>query len=154
MAKTPPLTLATPIQYAKGVGDARAAELIGLGIHTCGGLLFHLPRDYLHYTDEAPISALKAGDMATVRGILLQTRLIPKRPRRFEALHDNRMESEMDAIGRKMHEAGKPMHDLGQQMDVLGKKMDASAKVADKQTRDIIRAAQAKGLAIPAPGAI
>jgi ATP-dependent DNA helicase RecG len=86
MAKTPPLTLATPIQYAKGVGDARAAELIGLGIHTCGGLLFHLPRDYLHYTDEAPISALKAGDMATVRGILLQTRLIPKRPRRFEAL--------------------------------------------------------------------
>ena len=50
------------------------------------GLLFHLPRDYLHYTDEAPISALKAGDMATVRGILLQTRLIPKRPRRFEAL--------------------------------------------------------------------
>lgn len=73
---------------------------------------------------------------------------------KFEALHDNRMESEMDAIGRKMHEAGKPMDALGKQMDVLGKKMDASAKVADKQTRDIIRAAQAKGLAIPAPGAI
>jgi ATP-dependent DNA helicase RecG len=82
----PPLTLATPIEYAKGVGPARAAELANLGIYTCGQLLFHLPRDYLHYTDEAPMAAMRAGDMATVRGTVLQTRLIPRKPRRFEVL--------------------------------------------------------------------
>ena len=34
MAATAPLTLTTPIQYAKGVGDARAAELLKLGIRS------------------------------------------------------------------------------------------------------------------------
>src|SRR5438128_2100023 len=81
-----PITLTTPIQYAKGVGDARAAELIRLGIRTCGDLLFFLPRDYLHFTDEAPIAAMRVGDVATIRGTILQTRL-HRRPRaRLEAL--------------------------------------------------------------------
>jgi ATP-dependent DNA helicase RecG len=93
MAKTPPLTLATPIQYAKGVGEARAAELANLGIYTCGQLLFHLPRDYLHYTDEAPMAQMQVGEVATVRGTVLQTRLIPRKPKRFEVLLE-------DAAGR------------------------------------------------------
>ncbi|MGN6368282.1 MAG: ATP-dependent DNA helicase RecG [Phycisphaerae bacterium] len=74
------------MNYAKGVGDVRAAELGALGIRTCGDLLFHLPRDYVHYTEEAPIAEIRPGEMATIRGTLLQTRLIPKKPRRFEAL--------------------------------------------------------------------
>ena len=81
-----PLTLSTPVNYAKGVGEIRAAELASLYIKTCSDLLFHYPRDYIHYSDEAPISQIKPGDMATIRGILLQTRLIPVKPRRFEAL--------------------------------------------------------------------
>src|SRR4029079_16999626 len=81
-----PLTLATPIMYAKGVGEVRAAEFASLYIKTCGDLLFHMPRDYLHYTDEAPMEAMKPGDVATIRGTILQTRLIPRPRKRFEAL--------------------------------------------------------------------
>ncbi|HUO09833.1 MAG TPA: ATP-dependent DNA helicase RecG [Phycisphaerae bacterium] len=89
-----PLTLSTPVNYAKGVGEVRAAELNSLGIRTCGDLLFHLPRDYVHYADEAPISEMRVGEMATIRGTLLQTRLIPRKPRRFEALLEDASGSE------------------------------------------------------------
>ncbi len=75
MVAKPPITLTTPIQYAKGVGEARAAQLAALGITTCGDLLFHLPRDYLHFTDEAPVAAMRVGEVATVRGTILQTRM-------------------------------------------------------------------------------
>jgi ATP-dependent DNA helicase RecG len=85
-APTLPLTLTTPVNYARGVGEIRAAQLAALDIKTCGDLLLHLPRDYIHFSDEAPVGAIKPGDMATIRGTLLQTRLIPKKPRRFEAL--------------------------------------------------------------------
>ena len=81
-----PLTLSTPIQYAKGVGPARAGQLAAMGIKTCADLLFYYPRDYLTVVAEAPVATLAAGTLATVRGTLLQTRLIPRRPRRFEAL--------------------------------------------------------------------
>jgi ATP-dependent DNA helicase RecG len=80
------ITLTTPVLYAKHVGEVRAAELVAMGLRSCGDLLFHFPRDYLRYTDEAPVSAMRPGDMATIRGTLLQTRLIPRKPRRFEAL--------------------------------------------------------------------
>ena len=75
MSEKPPITLNTPIQYAKGVGDKRAAQFAALDIKTCGDLLFHLPRDYLHFTDEAPVAAMRVGDVATVRGTILQTRM-------------------------------------------------------------------------------
>src|SRR3954463_16050502 len=94
-----PITLKTPIQYAKGVGDARAAELIKLGIQTCGDLLFYLPRDYLHFTDEAPIAAMRVGDVATVRGTILQTRMHGGRGRgksRLEALLEDEAVSGAD----------------------------------------------------------
>jgi len=88
MADALPLTLSTPMQYVKGVGPARAGQLLALNIRTCGDLLFHYPRDYLTYTAEASIKTVKVGEMATIRGILLQTRMIavPRKPRRFEAL--------------------------------------------------------------------
>jgi ATP-dependent DNA helicase RecG len=75
MPEKPPITLSTPIQYAKGVGEKRAAQFAALEIKTCGDLLFHLPRDYLHYTDEAAVTAIRVGDVATVRGTILQTRM-------------------------------------------------------------------------------
>src|ERR1017187_10198108 len=86
MADQASVTLATPVLYAKGVGEVRAREFAALGVQSCGDLLFHLPRDYLHYTDEAPMDAMKVGEVATVRGTILQTRMIPRGKRRFEAL--------------------------------------------------------------------
>jgi beta-lactamase regulating signal transducer with metallopeptidase domain len=57
----------------------------------------------------------------------------------------------MEEVGRRMHEAGKPMDELGKQMKVLGQQMEKESKVADKTVRQLIREAQQKGLARPAP---
>ncbi len=38
--------LATPVQYLKGVGPARAELLDRLGLHALRDLLFFFPRDY------------------------------------------------------------------------------------------------------------
>lgn len=89
MSTPPPITLHTPIQYARGVGPKRAEQLTALGIRTCGDLLTYYPRDYLRYSPEAPIAAIKVGELATVRGTILQTRMIRRRPARFEALLDD-----------------------------------------------------------------
>ncbi|MCL2646216.1 MAG: ATP-dependent DNA helicase RecG [Phycisphaerales bacterium] len=86
MSEKPPITFSTPVEYAKGVGPVRAAEFRALGVQTCGDLLFHFPRDYLLYADESAIATMREGEVATVRGTILQTRLIPRKPRRFEAL--------------------------------------------------------------------
>ncbi|HEY4329168.1 MAG TPA: DEAD/DEAH box helicase, partial [Phycisphaerae bacterium] len=92
-----PLTLTTPIQYAKGVGEVRAAQFAALEIRTCGDLLFHLPRDYLVYADEAAVSAMRPGEVATVRGRILQTRMhrrIGRAPARLEALLEDAAENQ------------------------------------------------------------
>jgi beta-lactamase regulating signal transducer with metallopeptidase domain len=59
----------------------------------------------------------------------------------------------MDEIGRRMKEAGKPMDALGKQMDALGKQMEQEGEKANAIVRALIREAQAKGLARPAPQA-
>jgi beta-lactamase regulating signal transducer with metallopeptidase domain len=58
----------------------------------------------------------------------------------------------MEEIGKRMHEAGKPMDELGKQMGALGKQMEQESKTADKTVRALLREAQQKGLARPAPG--
>ena len=88
----PALTLATPINYARGVGPVRAghfAALEGGGIRTCGDLLNFFPRDYLRMAGEKPVPELRTAELATVRGTIIQTRIIRKRPARFEALLDD-----------------------------------------------------------------
>jgi hypothetical protein len=62
---------------------------------------------------------------------------------KFEALQNGHMEK----IGAQMEEAGKPMDALGKKMDALGQRIDAEAHRADRATRDLIREAQARGLA-------
>ncbi|MES2129456.1 MAG: M56 family metallopeptidase, partial [Pseudomonadota bacterium] len=57
----------------------------------------------------------------------------------------------MEALSRQMDEASKPMDALGKQMDVLGKQMDVLAKQAEQQLRALIKEAQSRGLAAPAP---
>jgi ATP-dependent DNA helicase RecG len=85
----PGVTLETPIQFARGVGPVRAKLLEDMGIKTCGDLLRYYPRDYLKYAGGVQVSDLRAGEMVTLQGTLLQTRLIRKRPARFEALLDD-----------------------------------------------------------------
>ena len=49
---TPAQLLATPVQFLKGVGPARAELLERLGLHTVRDVLFFFPRDYQDLSDE------------------------------------------------------------------------------------------------------
>jgi len=68
--KTPAQSLATPVQYLKGVGPARVDLLERLGLRTAADVLFLFPRDYQDLTDHRPIENLEEGKLQTVCGIV------------------------------------------------------------------------------------
>ena len=78
-----------PMQFLKGVGPARAKALEELGIVTCRDLLDYLPRDYERFEGQQSIGHLAPGELAAVEGEIIQTRIIRRRPMRFEALLDD-----------------------------------------------------------------
>ncbi len=61
-------TLDSEVQFLKGVGPKNAGVLSKLGIKTVGDMLFYLPRRYEDRTNLPPITHLKPGQYATVRG--------------------------------------------------------------------------------------
>ncbi len=76
------LELSTPIKFVKRVGKRVAAELAKRGVETVEDLLYHLPFRYEDRLNPLPMTALKAGTMASVIGevrgtVLLQTRHMP-----------------------------------------------------------------------------
>ncbi len=78
--------LEAPIQFATGVGPQRARLFAKLGVATCGDMLNYYPRDYVQFQGHIRVSELRPGQHATVQGRIIQTRLIRRRPMRFEAL--------------------------------------------------------------------
>jgi ATP-dependent DNA helicase RecG len=61
--------LATPVEYLRGVGPARAPLLERLGLRTASQLLFYFPRDYQDVSDERTIAELAEDDsLQSVRG--------------------------------------------------------------------------------------
>jgi ATP-dependent DNA helicase RecG len=76
------LELSTPIKFVKLVGERIAVEVAKRGVETVEDLLYHLPFRYEDRLNPMPMSALKAGTMASVIGevrgtALLQTRSMP-----------------------------------------------------------------------------
>jgi ATP-dependent DNA helicase RecG len=65
--------LATPVQFLKGVGPARAKLLAKLDLTTVEDLLFYMPRDVLDLSDVRDPSTLEAGMTQTVRGAVVDT---------------------------------------------------------------------------------
>ncbi len=65
------LPLQTPVQFLKGVGPDRARLLANLGLVTVEDLLWNLPRDVLDLTNVCRASELRAGDLQTVRGTVV-----------------------------------------------------------------------------------
>ncbi len=65
------VTLATSVQYLKGVGEKRAAMLGKLGIRTVGDLLNHFPRQYEDWAAVLPIASAPRGENCCVRGTAL-----------------------------------------------------------------------------------
>ncbi len=60
------MELATPVQLIKGVGPRNAEALRKRGVETVEDLLYHLPFRYENRLDPQPLSALRAGEMASV----------------------------------------------------------------------------------------
>ncbi len=66
---TPAQLLATPLQYLKGVGPARAELLARLGLHAVRDVLFFFPRDYQDIS-ERELDQLEEGKLQSVRGVV------------------------------------------------------------------------------------
>src|SRR5688500_17652387 len=70
--KTPAELLATPVQFLKGVGPARAELLNKLGLRTARDVLFFFPRDYHDLTDLTSIEGLAEGTLVRLRGTVVE----------------------------------------------------------------------------------
>ena len=81
--------LATPLQYLKGVGPRRAADLEHAGLHTVDDLLHRFPIRYEDRSRLQPIVTLKPGQSASIAARILSCGLrSTRRPgfKIFEAL--------------------------------------------------------------------
>ncbi|MGE0704336.1 MAG: ATP-dependent DNA helicase RecG [Vicinamibacterales bacterium] len=81
--------LAAPLQFLKGVGPRRAADLSNAGLHTVEDLLYRFPIRYEDRSRLQTITRLKPGQPATVAGRVLSSGLrSTRRPgfKIFEAL--------------------------------------------------------------------
>ncbi len=61
-------SLQTSVQFLRGVGPERATLLANLGMTTVEDLLWNLPRDVLDLTNVCRAAELRAGELQTVRG--------------------------------------------------------------------------------------
>jgi ATP-dependent DNA helicase RecG len=60
--------LSTPVQFLKGVGPRRAADLERVGLHTVEDLLYRFPIRYEDRSRLRPIASLRPGQMVSVTG--------------------------------------------------------------------------------------
>ncbi|HEV8586082.1 MAG TPA: ATP-dependent DNA helicase RecG [Methylomirabilota bacterium] len=76
-----PASLATPLQYVKGVGPQRAKLLAKKGLVTVGDALFHLPLRHEDRTRFTPLRAIRPGETVTCSGVV--TGISPPPPGRY-----------------------------------------------------------------------
>jgi ATP-dependent DNA helicase RecG len=76
--------LQTPLQYLKGVGPRRAADLQRVGLSTVEDLLYRFPTRYEDRAGFQPISALKPGMTASVAAEVIGSGIRPTRRPRFK----------------------------------------------------------------------
>jgi ATP-dependent DNA helicase RecG len=75
--------LSTPLQFLKGVGPRKAADLKRAGLHTVEDLLYRLPFRYEDRSRMQPIASLRPGNKAAVLGEIKSARLTTTRRRGF-----------------------------------------------------------------------
>jgi len=88
------MDLASPVQFVKGIGPQKAAELAAAGVHTVEDLLLHLPMRYEDRTQFVRIADLRAGMKVAVTGTITVAGL--RRARRM-TLYEVRID---DGTGR------------------------------------------------------
>src|ERR1051325_4411464 len=79
--------LATPLQYLKGVGPRKAADLMRAGLATVEDLLYRLPFRYEDRSHMQPIASLRPGMRAAVLGEIKSAHLAVTRRRGFKIFH-------------------------------------------------------------------
>ncbi|HZI84505.1 MAG TPA: OB-fold nucleic acid binding domain-containing protein, partial [Casimicrobiaceae bacterium] len=65
-----PVGLSTPLQFVKGVGPHRAAQLEKKGLTTVEDALFYLPLRHEDRTRFTPLRSIRPGDVVTCSGIV------------------------------------------------------------------------------------
>ena len=76
--------LQTPLQYLKGVGPRRAADLQRVGLHTVEDLLYRFPIRYEDRGTFQTIASLRPGTAASVVGEIISCGIRPTRRPRFK----------------------------------------------------------------------
>src|SRR5262245_9672558 len=76
--------LASPLQYLKGVGPRRAADLQRVGLHTVEDLLYRFPTRYEDRGNFRTIASLKPGVQASIVGEIVGCGVRPTRRPRFK----------------------------------------------------------------------
>ena len=79
--------LSTPLQYLKGVGPRKAADLTRAGLVSVEDLLYRLPFRYEDRSRMQPIASLRAGAKAAVIGEIKSAHLAVTRRRGFKIFH-------------------------------------------------------------------
>src|SRR3954469_194157 len=79
--------LATPLQFLKGVGPRKAADLKRAGLVTVEDLLYRLPFRYEDRSRMQPIASLRPGNKAAVLGEIKSSNLAMTRRRGFKIFH-------------------------------------------------------------------
>ena len=75
--------LDTPLQFLKGVGEKRGADLARVGLHTVEHLLFRFPLRYEDRSRMLPIASVRPGTRASLTGRLVHAGLRTTRRRGF-----------------------------------------------------------------------
>jgi ATP-dependent DNA helicase RecG len=79
--------LVTPLQYLKGVGPRKAADLKRAGLDTVEDLLYRLPFRYEDRSHMQPIATLRPGNKAAVFGEIKSAHVATTRRRGFRIFH-------------------------------------------------------------------
>jgi ATP-dependent DNA helicase RecG len=79
--------LSTPLQFLKGVGPRKAADLKRAGLLTVEDLLYRLPFRYEDRSRMQPIASLRPGNKAAVLGEIKSAHLATTRRRGFRIFH-------------------------------------------------------------------
>src|SRR5262250_999661 len=79
--------LATPLQFLKGVGPRKAADLKRAGLITVEDLLYRLPFRYEDRSRMQPIASLRPGQRAAVLGEIKSAHVATTRRRGFKIFH-------------------------------------------------------------------
>ena len=78
------MNLETPLQYLKGVGPRRAADLQRVGLSTVEDLLYRFPLRYEDRGSFLTIASLRPGTSASVAGEVIGCGIRPTRRPRFK----------------------------------------------------------------------